>query len=140
MLVGAPTHTPMPAVEALVRWDPGWFAGRELADRAALGLPPLRRAAVVQGERVVVAGFVDSLDLPADVVVLGPTPVEEMGQPTGRATPPRAQAILLGPLCPASDARAGTGLASALRVAKAARSARKEGGGLTVRLDPRDLG
>ncbi|MEO7070247.1 MAG: primosome assembly protein PriA, partial [Nostocoides sp.] len=136
VLVGAPTHTPVPAVEALVRWDPGWFAGRELADRSALGLPPARRAAIVQGERVIVAGFVGGLELPPDIVVLGPTPVAEAGHPGDRATAPQARAVLLGPVSYAAE---GGGWPSVLRLAKAARSARKEGGGLTVRLDPRDL-
>ncbi len=156
VLVGAPTHTPVPAVEALVRWDPGWFAGRELADRSALGLPPRRRAAVVQGERSVVAGFLEGLDLPGEVVVLGPTPVgEPAGQAAGRPTPPQARATLLAPRAASPDpgspagapsagphagAAGGDALAAALRRGRAARSARKEGGGLTVRLDPRDLG
>ena len=35
VLCGAPTHTTLPVVEALVRWDPAWFAGRELAERAS---------------------------------------------------------------------------------------------------------
>ena len=32
----APGHTTLPVVEALVRWDPAWFAERELADRREL--------------------------------------------------------------------------------------------------------
>ena len=40
VLAGTPTHTTMPAVEALVRWDPAWLASRELAERVELALPP----------------------------------------------------------------------------------------------------
>ncbi len=136
VLVGAPTHTPVPTVEALVRWDPGWFAQRELADRSSLGLPPARRAALVQGERGAVAGFVDSLALAADVVVLGPTPVEESARPTGAPGPPHTRAVFLAPVLATTGV---DDLAAALRSARAVRSARKDGGGLTVRLDPRDL-
>ena len=39
-LCGAPGHTTIPAVETLVRWDPAWFAERELAERRELRLPP----------------------------------------------------------------------------------------------------
>ena len=40
VLAGAPSRATLPAVEALVRWDPAWLAARELAERVALGLPP----------------------------------------------------------------------------------------------------
>ena len=42
VLCGAPTHVTLPAVEALVRVAPRWFAERELAERAAWSAPGVR--------------------------------------------------------------------------------------------------
>ena len=42
----------LPAVQALVRWDPVGFAERELAERAELGFPPAVRMAAVTGPSV----------------------------------------------------------------------------------------
>src|SRR5690606_26987304 len=39
----------LPPVQALLRFDPGWYAERELADRRALGFPPAVRVATVTG-------------------------------------------------------------------------------------------
>jgi primosomal protein N' (replication factor Y) (superfamily II helicase) len=36
-------------VQALIRWDPAWHAGQELAARAELGFPPAMRMASVDG-------------------------------------------------------------------------------------------
>jgi primosomal protein N' (replication factor Y) len=49
VLCGVPPHAGLPAVEALVRWDPAWLAARELEERSELGLPPVRRYATVTG-------------------------------------------------------------------------------------------
>ncbi|WP_281963867.1 primosome assembly protein PriA [Serinicoccus marinus] len=49
VLCGVPPHGSLPAVEALVRWDPAWLARRELGDRATLGLPPVTRQVEVSG-------------------------------------------------------------------------------------------
>ena len=51
VLAGAPTHTTIPAVESLVRWDPAWFADRELAERSELRLPPTVRMAALTAPR-----------------------------------------------------------------------------------------
>lgn len=40
VLAGAPAHTTLPVVEAVVRWAPEWFASREVAERRELSLPP----------------------------------------------------------------------------------------------------
>src|SRR3984957_7374935 len=45
----------LPAVQALIRWDPAGFAARELAYRAELGFPPAVRMAAVTGEPAAVA-------------------------------------------------------------------------------------
>ena len=53
VVVGA--DAAVPAVQALVRWDPGWFAARELAERGELGFPPAARMAALTGPPVAVA-------------------------------------------------------------------------------------
>ena len=48
----------LPAVQALIRWDPVTFSERELAERAELGFPPAVRMASVTGPPEAVADFV----------------------------------------------------------------------------------
>jgi primosomal protein N' (replication factor Y) len=43
------------SVQALLRWDPGWFAARELAERRELRFPPAARMADVTGPAAAVA-------------------------------------------------------------------------------------
>ncbi|HEX3309928.1 MAG TPA: hypothetical protein VHS32_27050, partial [Streptosporangiaceae bacterium] len=74
VLCGAPTHTTLPLVEALVRWDPQWFVARELAERVELSLPPTVRMARLVGPRVAVQRAVEQAGLPDSVERLGPLP------------------------------------------------------------------
>jgi primosomal protein N' (replication factor Y) len=78
--VGDPAH---PALQALLRWDPGGFAGRELEQRQSAHLPPSSRLATVTGAEPDVVAAVAGLQLPAGAEVLGPVPVE----PTGPGPP-----------------------------------------------------
>jgi primosomal protein N' (replication factor Y) (superfamily II helicase) len=112
------------ATQALVRWDPVTFAERELAERAELGFPPAVRMAAVSGEAAAVASVISGVDQSFEV--LGPVPLEQPGEDQVRALvrAPRAQ---------------GGALAKALQAAQAGRSARKEGGGVRVQLDPAEL-
>ena len=71
VLCGAPEHV-VPAVEALSRWDAPWLAGRELAERIELSLPPASVMALVTGERRAVDA-VASGEVPGEVSVLGLT-------------------------------------------------------------------
>jgi primosomal protein N' (replication factor Y) (superfamily II helicase) len=116
------------ATQALIRWDPVTFAERELAERAELGFPPAVRMAAVTGEAAAVASLLAATD-PA-FEVLGPVPVEHgaVGE-----TEDQVRALIR-----ASRAR-GADLARALQAAQASRSARKEGGGVRVQLDPAEL-
>jgi primosomal protein N' (replication factor Y) len=124
-----------PVVQALIRWDPEGFSERELADRTDLGFPPAVRMASVQGTSDAVASLLAGLD-PA-FEVLGPVPVESSAPPAPGAdgTLPEEEVRALV-RAPRAD---GTALARALHTAQAARSARKEGGGVRVQLDPADL-
>jgi len=125
------------ATQALIRWDPVTFAERELAERAELGFPPAVRMAAVTGEAAAVASLLAGTD-PA-FEVLGPVPVE----PAGSAGPAATAADTVADdqvraLVRSSRAR-GAELARALQAAQAGRSARKEGGGVRVQLDPAEL-
>ena len=121
----------LPVVQALIRWDPCTFAERALADRLPLAFPPTVRMASVTGEADAVASLLGCLPEASDRrEVLGPVPVEQPG-PAGESE--RVRALLRSPRAD------GLALAKALHAAQAARSARKEGGGVRVQLDPAEL-
>ena len=125
----------LPAVQALIRWDPVTFSERELAERAELGFPPAVRMASVTGPADAVADFVGVLSssgdgLPARAEVLGPVPVDA-GPGVSAETRERAL-IRIG-------RRDGLELARALHAAQATRSARKDGGTVRVQLDPAEV-
>ena len=162
VLAGAPGHTTIPAVEALVRWDPAWLAGRELDDRTELGLPPAVTLAQLVGERAVVQASIDGLDEAQlqGVERLGPLPfrggraagagragsradsrggADQWGSGPGAERPggrpgggTLVQVLLRAPLARAP------GLARSLAAVRAGRSARKEPESLQVRMDPVD--
>jgi primosomal protein N' (replication factor Y) len=125
----------LPAVQALIRWDPVTFSERELAERAELGFPPAVRMASVTGLSEAVADFVGALSspgggLPDQAEVLGPVPVDA-GPGVSAETRERAL-IRIG-------RRDGLELARALHAAQATRSARKDGGAVRVQLDPAEV-
>jgi primosomal protein N' (replication factor Y) len=116
------------ATQALIRWDPVTFAERELAERAELGFPPAVRMAAATGEAAAVASLLAGTD-PA-FEVLGPVPVEHGAN---AETEELVRALIRAPRARGAD------LARALQAAQAGRSARKEGGGVRVQLDPAEL-
>jgi primosomal protein N' (replication factor Y) (superfamily II helicase) len=119
----------LPAVQALIRWDPVTFAERELAERAELGFPPAFRMAAVTGPSSAVAEFVCSAALPAQAEVLGPVSTDR-GQ---AAAEPLERALIRVPR------PEGLALARALHAAQAVRSARKDGAAVRVQLDPAEV-
>ena len=147
VLCGAPSHTTLSVVEALVRWDPAWFAGRELADRVELSLPPAVRMARLVGPRVAVRRAVETAALAESVEQLGPLPWVPAGAPGSGGAYAGAPAIPSG-----GDAGAdpkiqlllrvgledGPALTAALARMRAVRSARKEREPVSVRVDPTD--
>jgi primosomal protein N' (replication factor Y) (superfamily II helicase) len=122
----------LPAVQALIRWDPVLFAERELAERAELGFPPAVRMASVTGAAEAVADFVAAASLPPQAEVLGPVPVDA---PPG----PGVSAETLERALIRIDRGDGLALARALHTAQATRSARKDGGAVRVQLDPAEV-
>ena len=123
VLCGAPTGVSIPAVEALVRWDPAWFAAREVAERRELALPPTARLAALTGSRAALDAALAELRLPPSTAVLGPLP-------TGADE--RWRALLTVPL------PEGPALTAELAALRARASARKEPDPVHVRVDPRD--
>jgi primosomal protein N' (replication factor Y) (superfamily II helicase) len=119
------------AVQALVRGDPAGSAERDLAERAALQLPPAVAVAAVTGEPSEVTRFVHALELPDGASLLGPVPVA----PPRRGTDEELTRYLIR-IAPARR----LDLAAALRAGLAGRSARRESGTVRVRMDPRDIG
>jgi len=113
----------LPAVQALVRWDPGWYAARELADRSELGFPPAARMASLTGTPAAVADLLAAAALPAGADRLGPVPV----------TDGRERLLVRVPR------REGPALAAALASAQRVRSARKAAEPVRVEVDPLDL-
>lgn len=79
------TASPSPVEQALVRWDPAWFARRELEERAQTGLPPAVRTAAVTGAeadvRVFMEEFLGSSALEERVReqlrIVGPVPLDQ---------------------------------------------------------------
>jgi len=71
------TASPSPVEQALVRWDPTWFALYELDERSQIGLPPAVRTAAITGTEDDVQAFLAELNLPEDVRVTGPVPLDE---------------------------------------------------------------
>ena len=121
------------AVQALVRGDAAGFAARELAEREVLHLPPAARVAEVTGAPSDVADLLRHARLPATATVLGPVAIP----PPRRTSEPvaeRSRALITVPRS------SGLELASSLHAAQSVRSARKEGGPVTVRIDPVVLG
>lgn len=114
-------------VQALIRWQPRWYAERELEDRRSLHLPPAGRMAAVTGHRTAVAEVLELAALPPGAELLGP--VEVAGQD------PDLERILIR-----VPRVSGPALATALKAAQAIRSAKKSREPAKIELDPVQLG
>lgn len=110
-------------VQALIRWDPGWLAERELAERRELGFPPAARIASLTGSAQAVSDLLDQAGLPEGAELLGPLPVGE----------DQERMLVRVRLSQ------GLQLAEALHAAAGARSARKGAEPVRIQLDPTQL-
>jgi primosomal protein N' (replication factor Y) len=118
-----------PVVQALVRWDPGWLAERELADRRELGFPPATRMASLAASPAALADFLEALRLPPGADLLGPVPEQPRPGQEGE----RERYLV--------RVQRGEGLALALALTEVqgVRSAKKVAEHVRVQLDPLDL-
>lgn len=117
--VGEPS---VPALQALVRWDPEGFAGRELVDRTSAHLTPAARMATITAAPDLVTEALTALQPPRGTEVLGPVPLDDT---TSRV------------VVRISRAR-GASLSKALQQLQAGRSSRKLSP-VRVQVDPTDL-
>ena len=120
--VGDPAE---PALQALVRWDPGGFAERELGQRQQAHLPPASRLATITGEPGAVDDALTLLEVPAGAEVIGPVPI-------GDATESESRVVIRVP-----PAR-GPALSDALGQLQRIRSSRKLGA-VRIQVDPLTL-
>ncbi len=131
VVAGAASEGSLPAVEALVRWDPVWLAQRELAERAQLGLPPAVRIASMEGTPRAVDAALRDLGPHLTADRLGPLPVP--GTTAGASPAPDASGLVRVLLrVPLDQAPA---LAAALVAVRATRSARKDPEPLAIRME-----
>jgi primosomal protein N' (replication factor Y) (superfamily II helicase) len=110
-------------VQALIRFDPGWLAARDLAERRALGFPPAVRMASLSGSPAAVADLLEVARLPETAELLGPVPAAD-----------EDERYLVR--VPRGDGRR---LADALHAAVGVRSARKSPDPVRVQIDPQEL-
>ena len=133
-------------VGALLRWDPAGYAGRELALRQELQLPPAVRVASVTGGRTAVGHFTEAVQqrLAAQGTALrvaGPAPLVLPAAGTGRSvrtSGPReygedVRTLLFIPYAQAADVTA------VLRAVKAAAAAKRSDDPVQLRLDGVDV-
>lgn len=128
----------IPAVQALVRWDPVGHAQAEVAERAEVGFPPAVHMAAIDGGSAAVAELLEATHLPDGAEVLGPVPLPP-GQrvPFGSDGPEPEDVHRMIVRVARSQGRA---LGRALREAQATRTARRVDGPLRVQVDPPRIG
>lgn len=117
LAVGDPSQ---PVLQALVRWDPGGFAEREMSERRSARLPPVCRMASIGGPSGAVEDALDLLAVPDGGELLGPVPLEGRGaRPRQRDAGPEVRALVRAPRT------RGAALSAALGEMQRLRSARK---------------
>ncbi|GIF17421.1 primosomal protein N' (replication factor Y) [Actinoplanes tereljensis] len=112
------------AVQALIRWDPGWFAARELAERRELSFPPASRMASLTGTAEAIAELLDAARLPDTAEILGPVPADDDDQERMLVRTSRSQAAAM---------------AHALHEAAGVRSAKRSTLPVRIEVDPGTL-
>ncbi|CAN5319820.1 primosomal protein N' [soil metagenome] len=90
--VGEPGNA---ALQALLRWDPGGFALREMTERQSAHLPPASRLATLTGEEEDLESALSTLRLPEGTEVLGPVPVAAQARIPGVEAAPTKHRVLL---------------------------------------------
>lgn len=109
-----------PAVQALIRHDPAGFAAREFDQRTQVQLPPAVRLAVLTGSQSDVDEVIEMSVFDESISVRGPVPGRD-GQVRMLVTVAKS---------------GGLKLAETLKAVTAARSAKRKGSQVNVRIDP----
>lgn len=120
-------------VGSLIRWDPGGFAERELAERGELSLPPSLRVAALTGEQAGLTAFLHQAKLPDTVRVVGPAPVAPAAQETGSIERTEYRVLLF------FSYAAGPDVTGTLRAVRAAAAAKKTTSPVQIRCDAVDV-
>ncbi|MEI6109405.1 MAG: primosome assembly protein PriA, partial [Actinomycetes bacterium] len=109
-----------PAVQALIRHDPAGFAAREFEQRTQVQLPPAIRLAVLSGAQTDIHDVIEMAAFSEEVEMRGPVPGKD-GQVRMLVT---------------VEKQSGLKLAETLKAVTAARSAKRKGAQVNVRIDP----
>jgi primosomal protein N' (replication factor Y) len=126
----------IPAVQALIRWDPVWHADSELDARAEVGLPPSVHMAALDGTAVAVTALLEDAELPAGAEVLGPVELPPgVRRPAGAGDDHEIIRMLVR-----VGRNEGLPLAAALRRAAGVRSAKKDSDPVRAQIDPLHIG
>jgi primosomal protein N' (replication factor Y) (superfamily II helicase) len=122
------------ALQALVRVDPGGFAARELAERAAAHFPPAVTLIAIEGPAEALEEFTSLMQPPLHAEVFGPVETNAHQRPAEGGSGPILQRLTVrAPLGEGAD------LVRAVKEVAAIRSARKSSGSLRIRVNPVDL-
>ncbi|MDY6050241.1 MAG: primosomal protein N' [Corynebacterium sp.] len=128
----------LPTVSALLAWDSVGAAAAELAARREVGFPPAVVFVALDGSAATITDFLTSVDLPAEVEVLGPVEMPTWERPPADYDQfrdgPAQRVLLRAPL------GSRTLLMDRLRAARATRIARRQLEPLRVQVDPRRIG
>ena len=126
----------VPVVGDLVNWDVTGAAARELADRAAAGLPPATRMAAIDGTAEGVERFLADFEAPDGAEILGPVDLPPGGRPPAGIEPGTPIRRILVRV-ERSRARE---LGRALRAARGVRATRRDPAPVRVIVDPARFG
>jgi primosomal protein N' (replication factor Y) len=110
----------LPAVQALIRQDPAGFAAREYEQRTQVQLPPAVRLAVLSGAQIDIDDVIQMAAFADGVALRGPVP--------GKAGQVRMLITV--------EKQGGLKLAETLKAVTTARSAKRKGAQVNVRIDP----
>lgn len=126
----------IPAVQALIRWDPVGHADTELDARGDVGLPPCVHMAALDGTGAAVTALLEEAHLPADADVLGPVELPPgVRRPAGAKDDDEVIRMLVR-----VGRTEGLPLAAALRRAAGTRSAKKDNEPVRMQVDPLHIG
>lgn len=128
----------LPVVQHFIRWDAPGHAALELAARREVRFPPAVHMAALDAPREALTDFLEHIDLPDQVDILGPVdlpPGVDLPGEWDRATLGEAQRVLIR--TPLSSRNA---LGKALRAANVNRATRKQDAPLRIQVNPMHIG